>query len=179
LIPAGIVEALSTLSDLKRGRTTARENPPVTAVSESHVDAVRPFVSRHVWAMIELQRLTAMRPGEVVIMRPVDLDRSGRIWTYRPSVHKMEHTGRTRAVQIGPRAQEILRPWLRANLEEFLFQPQEAEAERHAERKERLFAPQHGRDGPSEIFWRGESTRRTSRFMPAPRLTTSKRRHYV
>jgi integrase len=135
LIPAGIVQALSTLSDLKRGRTNARENPPVTAVPEAHVDAVRPFVSRQVWTMIELQRLTAMRPGEVTIMRSGDLDVTGRIWSYRPSVHKMEHTGRARTVQLGPRAQEILRPWLRPNLEEFLFQPREAEVERIAEQR--------------------------------------------
>jgi integrase len=132
LIPAGICKALETLSDLKKGRTTARENPPVTAVPEPYVEAVRPFVSRQVWAMIELQRLTAMRPGEVTIMRTGDLDVTGRIWTYRPSVHKMEHTGRSRTVHLGPRAQEILRPWLRPTLEEFLFQPREAEAERRA-----------------------------------------------
>jgi integrase len=141
LIPAGIVEALSTVADLKRGRTTARENPPVTAVPESFVDAVRPFVSRQVWAMIELQRLTGMRPGEVTIMRTVDLDVTGRIWTYRPSTHKMEHADRSRTVHLGPRAQEILRPWLRPNLEEFLFQPREAEAERRAELRQRRKTP--------------------------------------
>ena len=32
--------------------------------------------------MIELQRLTGMRPGEVVIMRTCDLERSGDVWAY-------------------------------------------------------------------------------------------------
>jgi integrase len=137
LIPAGIVVALSTVTDLKKGRSTAREIPPITAVPEPHVDAIRLFVSRQVWAMIELQRLTAMRPGEVTIMRTGDLDVSGPIWTYRPSAHKMDHTGRSRTIQLGPRAQEVLRRWLRPNLEEFLFQPQEAEWERQAERRKR------------------------------------------
>lgn len=141
LIPAGIVEALSTVADLKKGRTTARENRPITAVPEAHVDAVRPFVSRQVWAMIELQRRTAMRPGEVTIMRTGDLDVSGRVWTYRPAVHKMEHTGRPRTVHLGPEAQKVIRPWLRPNLEEYLFQPQEAEAERQAERRRRRKTP--------------------------------------
>jgi integrase len=152
LIPVGIVTALETVADLKRGRTEARENPPVTAVPEAHVDAIRPFVSRPVWAMIELQRLTAMRPGEVTIMRTGDLDVTGRIWIYRPSGHKMEHTGRTRTVHLGPRAQEILRPWLRPDLEAFLFQPQEAEAERKAElrqgRKTKVQPSQRDRSKP-------------------------------
>jgi integrase len=141
LIPAGIVEALATVADLKKGRTMARENPPVTAVPDADVDAVHPFVSRQVRAMIELQRLTAMRPCEVATMRTGDLDVSGLIWTYRPAGHKMEHTGRPRTVQLGPRAQEVLRPWLRPNLEEFLFQPREAEAERQSERRCRRRTP--------------------------------------
>ncbi len=141
LIPAGVCQALETVADLKKGRTTARENPPITAVPEAYVEAVRPFVSRQVWAMIELQRLTAMRPGEVATMRTGDLDVTGRVWCYRPSAHKMEHTGRSRTVQLGPRAQEVLRPWLRPSLEEFLFRPEEAEAERHAGRKEARKTP--------------------------------------
>lgn len=141
LIPAGVVEALATVADLKKGRTTARESPPVTAVPEAFVDAVRPYVSRQVWAMVQLQRLTAMRPGEVTGLRTADLDVSGKIWVYRPRTHKMEHTGSARVVYLGPRAQEVLRPWLRPNLEEFLFQPREAEEERHAERKARRRTP--------------------------------------
>jgi integrase len=141
LIPAGIVAALKTLADLKKGRTTARETSPVTAVPEAFVDAVLPHVSRQVATMIELQRLTGMRPGEVMIMRAGDLDTTGKVWLYRPSAHKMEHTNRSRVVPIGPRAQAVLRPWLRTNLKEFLFQPQEAEAERLAERKRNRVTP--------------------------------------
>jgi integrase len=135
LIPATVVTALATVADLKKGRSTARETEPVRPVPEADVDAVLPFVSKQVKTMIELQRLTAMRPGEVCSMRTADLDVSGRVWTYRPRTHKMEHTGRPRTVALGPRAQELIRPWLRINIEEFLFQPREAEQERHAERK--------------------------------------------
>src|SRR5262249_1526380 len=34
--------------------------------------------------------------------------------------------GRGRVVPIGPRGQEIIRPWLRLNVQEYLFQPREA-----------------------------------------------------
>jgi integrase len=82
--------------------------------------------------MIELQRLTGMRPGEVCAMRTIDVNTAGRIWEYIPASHKTEHHGKRRTIFIGPQAQVILRPWLRAELEAYLFQPREAEAERRA-----------------------------------------------
>jgi integrase len=152
LAPAETIVALEALPDLKRGRTTARECPPVTAVPEPWVDAVLPFLSRQVAAMVQVQRLTAMRPGEVTSMRTIDIDTSGRTWLYRPRDHKMEHTGRTRTIRLGPRAQDILRPWLRLDVEAFLFQPAEAEAERKAEmrrnRKSKVPPSQQDRSKP-------------------------------
>ena len=41
-------------------------------------------------AMIQLQRLTGMRPDEATIMRPCDIDRTDEIWLYVPQGHKME-----------------------------------------------------------------------------------------
>lgn len=38
-------------------------------VPDAHVDAIKDHVSEQVWAMIELLRLTGMRPGEVCAMR--------------------------------------------------------------------------------------------------------------
>src|SRR5262249_30333674 len=105
---------------------------PVAPVPEAFVDAVRPHVSAQVWAMIELQRLTAMRPNEIVGMRTGDLDTSGAVWVYRPASHKMEHHNRARVIHLGPPAQAVLRPWWRMNLEEALFQPREASAARRA-----------------------------------------------
>ncbi len=76
--------------------------------------------------MIELQRLTAMRPSEVVSMRTCDLDTIGKVWTYSPSSHKTEHHGHCREIYLGPRAQVVLRPFLRPTLTEYLFSPREA-----------------------------------------------------
>ena len=138
LLPASVYQSLKTVSGLRRGRTAARETEPVRPVPEASVDAIRPHVDSRVWTMVELQRLAGMRPGEVIAMRTGDLDMTGRVWTYRPSGHKMEHRERERLIHLGPRAQEILRPWLRSNLGEHLFQPQEADADRKAEmRRER------------------------------------------
>jgi hypothetical protein len=45
-------------------------------------------------------------------MRPCDIDRSGAVWTFAPQHHKTEHHGKKREIQFGPRAQEILKPFL-------------------------------------------------------------------
>lgn len=132
LVPPSVHDALRAVPGLRRGRTEARESDPVRPVPDAFVDAVRPHVDRRIWSMIELQRLTGMRPGEVVLMRAADLDVSGRVWFYVPSRHKTEHHGRERSVPIGPRAQEVLRPWLRPELDAYLFSPADADAERKA-----------------------------------------------
>ena len=48
-----------------------------------------------------------------------------------------EHHGKRRRVYLGPRAQAVVRPWLRAVATEYLFQPREAKEEHLAERKRR------------------------------------------
>jgi integrase len=132
LVPASVHEALRTVTGLRRGRSDVRESDPVTPVADAAVDAIKPHVSRQVWAMIELQRLTGMRSGEVVSMRATDLDTSGKVWTYTPARHKTEHHGRQRRVSLGPQAQAVLKAWLRADPTAPLFSPAEAMAERRA-----------------------------------------------
>jgi integrase len=135
LFDVTVYQALRTVEGLRRGRGDVRESEPIKPVHDSHVDAVRPYVSRQVWAMIELQRLSGMRPGEVCQMRTCDINTQGRIWEYRPMEHKSAHHGKQRIVFIGPQAQSVLRPWLRIELEAPLFQPREAEAERRADQR--------------------------------------------
>lgn len=83
--------ALSQVRGLSRGRSAARESKPVKPVPDASVDPLRADVSRQVWAMIELQRTTGMRPGEVCIIRTGDIDHSRAVWVYRPETHKTEH----------------------------------------------------------------------------------------
>jgi integrase len=98
----------------------------------AHVEATLPFLNRQLAAMVSLQRYTGMRPAEVCIMRTCDIDMSGPVWLYRPRHHKTAHRGKPRVIALGPKAKEILRPFLRTELEAILFQPVEAEAERRA-----------------------------------------------
>lgn len=132
MVPPSVHHGLKAVAGLRRGRADVRESKPVKPVPDAFVDAIRPFVARQVWAMVELQRLSGMRPGEVVTMRTLDLDTSGKVWSYTPESHKTEHHGRPRHIHLGPRAQAILRPWLRAERSAWLFSPAEATAERRA-----------------------------------------------
>lgn len=135
LVTATVHHGLAAVAGLKRGRSTARETDPIKPVPDAFVYAIRTHVSRQVWAMIELQRLTGMRPGEVVIMRARDLEMGEKVWLYTPARHKTEHHGRYRRIALGPRAQEIVREFLGPSLGRYLFSPAEAEEERKAARR--------------------------------------------
>jgi integrase len=136
LTPAKVYHGLLAVTGLQRGRSDARETDAVKPVPIPFVDAILPYLRPQVAAMVRLQLETGMRPGEVVIMRGIDLDTSGTVWLYRPSAHKTDYRGHHRVVTIGPKGQAILRPWLRLNVEEFLFSPREAVEDQHAERRQ-------------------------------------------
>ncbi|MFO0903224.1 MAG: site-specific integrase [Pirellulales bacterium] len=108
-------------------------------VEDAVIGATLPHLPKVVQAMIQLQRLTGMRPGEVCTIRPDDVDRTSEVWIYRPAEHKTQHRDRTRVVYIGPRAQEVLRPYLSRPATSYCFSPAEAAQEvrdrRHAQRK--------------------------------------------
>jgi site-specific recombinase XerD len=50
----------------------------------------------------------------LVGLRPIDIemDAHSGVWTYRPEVHKNAYREKERVVYFGPRAQEVLRPFL-------------------------------------------------------------------
>jgi integrase len=116
LVHAGVLVGLQSVRGLQAGRSEAVETAPVPPVPAAHVEATLPHLSPRVAAMVRLQMLTGMRPGEVCSMRAADLETSGRIWFYTPKDHKTSWRGKTRVVAIGPQAQAVLKPWLRLNL---------------------------------------------------------------
>ena len=135
MVPASLHHGLQAVSGLRRGQSNVRESVPVKPVPDSFVDAIKPHVSRQVWAMVELQRLTGMRPGEVCQIRTCDIAMSGSTWLYVPESHKTEHHGKVRQIPLGPRAREVVQPWLRTELTAYLFSPAEAETERRYEQR--------------------------------------------
>ena len=96
LVPARIHQALTAVDGLKKGKSKARETGPVLPVPDEVVDETLKHLRNSVTAdMVRVQRLTACRPGELFIMRPMDIDRTGGghdgVWLYWPESHKMEH----------------------------------------------------------------------------------------
>jgi integrase len=138
-VPPSTYQSLLSVSGLKLGRSAAREPLRIRAVSAEIVAATLPFLPPVVRDMVQLQMLTGCRPGELVEIRPCDVDRTGAVWVYRPASHKTEHHGIPREICIGPRAQEILRPYLLRAPESFCFSPQQSELIRreslHARRR--------------------------------------------
>jgi len=125
LLPIETYLALQTVTGLKTGRSDAIEANPVKPVPLPYVDAVLPLVAVPIAGMIRLQLLTGMRPGEVRTMRGCDLNTSGDAWEYTPAEHKTEHHGKSRVVMIGPNGQQVLRDYLKPDLQAFIFDPRD------------------------------------------------------
>lgn len=143
LVPPDKLAALRAVAPLRKGRCAAPDLEGVQPVPDDHISAIRSHVSRQVWALVNLQLRTGARAGELVRLRPVDLDTSHRdVWTATVGDHKTAHTGRSRALYFGPRAQEVLREFLvNRPVDAYLFSPREAVAERARA------APTHRRPG--------------------------------
>lgn len=124
-IPASVAVDLMVVEGLRKGRTNARETEPVRPAPDSDVDAIEFHTSPIIWAMVQIQRWTGMRPGEVCKLRTIDIDQSGEVWEYRPLRHKTEHHGKKRRVFFGPLAQSVVMPWLKPDRPgEFVFPPE-------------------------------------------------------
>jgi integrase len=136
LAPPSLYHGLAAVAGLKKGRSDARETKPIRPVPQEHVEAVLPVLTRAVRAMVQVQQLAGMRPCEVTIMRPCDIDRAtGKTWIYRPESHKTEHHDIARVIFLGPQAQEILGPFLDRDPGAYMFCPREMMLEFRAEQR--------------------------------------------
>jgi integrase len=128
MLPVEVVSALETVGPLLKGRTTAAESAPVTSVPAADLEPVRLAVPAPVRGLVDLQLASACRPGEACVCRGEDIDFAGpvfggvRVWVYRPKSWKGEHLEEAdRVVFLGPRAQEVLGPWLKGDPTAYLF----------------------------------------------------------
>ena len=141
IVSAGVFQALSAVSGLRRGKTEARETAPVLPVDDATVEATLQHLPNVVADMVRLQRATGMRPAEVCILRPCDVDRSGDVWTYQPVTHKTERHGRERIIFFGPKAQGVLLRYLARDAQSYCFRPCDSEAKRLAEQESKRKTP--------------------------------------
>jgi integrase len=141
LLPVTVYQALATVPGLRKGRSDAKEAKPVQPVAPDVVDATLPYLPPLVADMVRLHRLIGARPAEVCILRPCDLDTSAPVWTYRPESHKTDYHGHQRIIMIGPKGQDVLRPYLLREKTSYCFVPAESERKRRADLHERRLSP--------------------------------------
>lgn len=113
LVNPEVITALECVEPLRPGEAKDHDRPqaaPLESVLAAIAEAPKPVCD-----MLSLQRLTAMRPGELFTMTPADIDRSGDDWFYCPEHHKTAHHGKRREVPIVGVAKTILGPYLFAD----------------------------------------------------------------
>ena len=128
MIPAAVVASLREVEHLKAGRE-APDRPRIKPATDADVAAVLPHLAptearrAKLAAMIRVQRLSGMRPGELCAMRPTDLNRSADVWIYEVSdlANKNLHRGKPQRYYLGPLAQAALAPYLHDRAAETIF----------------------------------------------------------
>jgi integrase len=135
------VEAYEKAEPLRAAGGRIRQSKKIRPAPAEHIQAILSYVNPTIRAMIELQALSGMRPGEVWRMTTGQIDRTGELWVYRPDVHKTEGLGKLREVVIGPRARAVLEPWLKDDPDAILFSPKETAERLYAERRKTRHTP--------------------------------------
>jgi len=128
LVHESIWRALLSVPALRRDEEGVRESELVRPARWRQLRAVLRHAPDQVRAMVRVQVLTGMRPGEIVHLCPGDIDRSGDVWVYTPPRHKTSYRGKARHILIGVRAQAILAPWLLrvADRGDYVFRPRQS-----------------------------------------------------
>lgn len=130
-VPAEVAYHLTMVKPLQKGRSAARDPHAIKPVHEHVVAVTKDNLPKVVRDMIDVQWLTGMRPEEGCAMRPADIDRTGDVWLYTPTSHKTQHLDKSRVICLGPKAQDVIKPYLfNRRPTDFCFSPAEAQAQR-------------------------------------------------
>jgi integrase len=126
-VPGSVPDSLAKVGGLRKGRDSrVREPEPIAPVPEEDFWPVVQTSSPQIATMLQIQKLTGMRPDEVTIMRPCDIRASGDLWAYYPGNHKLDWLDCEKEVLLGPRVQRLLVPWLDGRQPtDYLFSPRE------------------------------------------------------
>jgi len=173
LVPASIYQALASVPGLRRGRSKARETKRILPISAEKIEATLPHLPEVLADMVRMQRITGMRPVEVCILRPCDVDRSGEVWRFVPESHKTEHHGRERVIFIGPKAQAVLLRYLVRDSQAYCFRPCDSEEKRQSERHANRRTPIEYGNRP------GTNRKVTSKRKPGEKYNTNSYRRAI
>ena len=111
-VDVAVYSALMAVRPLQFGRSRARETERVQAVSREDIEHTIQHLPANAAVLVRLQLLTAARSGELLALKPCDVDTSGAVWTAQLVAHKEAWRGLPRVLYFGPQAQALLRPYL-------------------------------------------------------------------
>jgi integrase len=148
-----VVAALREIRNLKKGAKGSFDHPDTEPVPDDVIKRTLPGMPQTVSSMVQIQRLTAMRPNEVFLMRVGDIDRSrgNGLWYYQPGAYKTgQYVGKI-VFPLGKPEQDLIAPYLdgkKANAA--VFSPrtamEERNAQKRAKRKTKITPSQKKRD---------------------------------
>jgi integrase len=141
MIPASVFQSCQCVAPLKAGRTQARETESIQPVEEKFVEATLAKCTPVVADMIRLQKLLGCRPGELVSISPMMVNRTPEVWTVELSKHKTAYRGKKRTIFVGPKAQAILAKYLLRAADTPCFSPTESEQQRRQAKHDSRVTP--------------------------------------
>jgi len=109
LIPVPTWQALQAIPPLKAGHTTAPDYKRREAVSDEHLEAVRPHLRREYRDLFDLLLATGARPSELLGLQMSDINTRDEVWIAELADHKNVNRGLSRKLFFGPQSQLILR----------------------------------------------------------------------
>ena len=124
LVPPTVLAGLEVVQPLRRGQTTAPESPKRVPANYTDVYKTLWLLPGPLRAAVSFQWYTAARPENVCKLVPWDVDASADIWVWRPDQHKTDYLGKSLTIFIGPRAQEMIRPYM--DRDSYCFAPLES-----------------------------------------------------
>lgn len=177
LTDAEKVAALKLVSPLVAGRCDVREGKTVLPVDLGIVEQTLPHLPPMVADLARIQLATGARPTEVLIMRPMDIDKTTAtdLWFYRPSEHKNDHKeGMDRVIVLGPDCQAIIERYLPGvEPHQYIFTPSKSEQTRRAAVSSTRTTPPHVGNRP------GSNRVRRPKRSPGDRYTDASYRRCI
>ena len=116
---------LKSLDPLREGDAPI-ERAERECVALEHVQATLKHLHSILADVVTLQLHLALRPSEVLSIKPCEIDRSGAIWVYHPTYHKTKSRGHRRVIVLDGFAQRIVDKYLERPADAYLFSPKEA-----------------------------------------------------
>lgn len=138
-VPPEVYGRIMRVKPLRPGQTIAPDLDPVEPVADEVVDRTLPLLTPIVATMVQLQRLSGIRPGNVCTICPSEIDQKTDahrgIWRFAPRKHKNTSRKKKLVVVFGPRAQALLKPFLDRPKDKPLFSPAESVAWQREQRR--------------------------------------------